>query len=176
VSRNGYVFKSWPTLAATVAQAVRCRSAILDLDGEICWLNPDGRSDFYGLLFRRGQPHFYAFDVLMVDREDLRALPLLERKRRLLEIMPRTESRLLYLDHIAECGRDLYRAACERDLEGIVGKWACGMYQSDPRGTSWLKIKNPEYSQVEGRHELFDARGERPMLRVKLPTLSLRLA
>ena len=33
-------------------------------------------------------------------------------------------------------------------------------YQCDGRGTSWLKIKNPEYSQAEGRHDLFEARRE----------------
>jgi ATP-dependent DNA ligase len=57
VSRNGHIFKSWPTLAAELAQTMRCRSAILD--GEICCLNSDGRSDFYKLLFRRAQPYFY---------------------------------------------------------------------------------------------------------------------
>lgn len=30
--------------------------------------------------------------------------------------MPAVESRLLYLDHLAECGRDLFRVACERDF------------------------------------------------------------
>jgi hypothetical protein len=46
--------------------------------------------------------------------------------------------------------------ACEHDLEGIVGKWVDGSYRSDPRTTSWVKIKNGSYSQLEGRHELFD--------------------
>jgi hypothetical protein len=36
------VFKSWPQLAEEVAHAVRRRSAVLD--GEICCLEPDGRS------------------------------------------------------------------------------------------------------------------------------------
>ena len=44
----------------------------------------------------------------------------------------------------------------ERDLEGVVAKWSKGTYQCDGRGTSWLKIKNPHYSHVEGRHELFE--------------------
>ena len=41
-----------------------------------------------------------------------------------------------------------------------MAKWSKGTYQCDGRGTSWLKIKNPEYSQAEGRHELFEARRE----------------
>ena len=43
-----------------------------------------------------------------------------------------------------------FELACERDLEGIVAKWARRTYQCDGRGTSWLKIKNPEYSQGGG--------------------------
>jgi bifunctional non-homologous end joining protein LigD len=141
VSRNGHIFTGWPTLAAAVAQAVRCRSAILD--GEICCLTPDGRSDFYRLLFRRDAPYFYVFDVLMIDGEDLRPLPLLQRKRRLLRIMPRVECWLLYLDHVAERGRDLYQAACEHDLEGIVAKWAHGTV-----GTSYsTRAANGRYSE-----------------------------
>jgi ATP-dependent DNA ligase len=109
-------------------------------------------------MFRRRQPYFYAFDLLVLDGRDLRSLPLLERKRRLREIMPAADCRLLFLDYIAERGRDLFRLACERDIEGIVAKWAHGSYQSDGRATSWLKVKNAHYSQMVGRRELFDAR------------------
>jgi hypothetical protein len=40
--------------------------------------------------------------------------------------MPTVECRVLFLDSIAERGCDLFRVACERDLEGIVGNWARG--------------------------------------------------
>ncbi len=146
------------------------------LDGEICCLAPDGRSNFKHLLFRREWPHFYAFDLLEVDGEDLRMQPLLERKRRLQTIMPTVESRLLYLDHIPQRGRDLYRVACERDLEGIVAKWTGGTYQTDGRRTSWLKVKNPEYSQMIGRRELFDARRDRSSRHRRAITPDLCLA
>ena len=59
------------------------------------------------------------------------------------------ECRVLFLDGMAERGRDLLRVACERDLEGIVAKWAGGTYQMDGRRTSWLKIKNPAYTQIQ---------------------------
>ncbi len=67
----------------------------------------------------------------------------------------------LYLDHIAE-----------RDLEGIVAKWAHGTYQVDGRSTSWLKTKNGDYSQMAGRRELFDARGRRGR-KARVPALVL---
>src|SRR6187200_2123902 len=82
-------------------------------------------------------------------------LPLLERKCRLLRIMPIVDSRLLRLDHIRERGSDLFSAACELDLEGIVGKWVHGTYRTDGRATSWVKLKHPGYTQIRDRHELF---------------------
>jgi bifunctional non-homologous end joining protein LigD len=134
VSRNGHVFKSWPQLAEEIAHAVRARRAVLD--GEICCLDPDGRSNLNALLFPRDWPYFYAFDLLELDGRDVTGLPLVERKRLLLSVLPKVETRLLYLDHLDERGRDFYRVACERDLEGIVAKWAHGTYRSDGRATS----------------------------------------
>ncbi len=95
VSRTGHVFKSWPQLAEELAHAVRAHYAILD--GEITCLDDDGRSNFRKLLFRREWPYFFAFDVLALDGNDLRGLPLMERKRRLARIMPRVESRVRFV-------------------------------------------------------------------------------
>jgi ATP-dependent DNA ligase len=47
-------------------------------------------------------------------------LPLMQRKRRLARIVPRVESRLLFLDAIPGRGERLFELACERDLESIV--------------------------------------------------------
>jgi bifunctional non-homologous end joining protein LigD len=154
VSRNAHEFRSWPQLAEEIAHAVRAQQVVLD--GEICCLDRDGRSNVNALLFRREWPYFYAFDILSLEGRDLTRLPLLERKRTLLRVLPKIESRLLYLDYLAERGGDLYRAACERDPEGIVGKWAHGTYQTDGAGTSGMKIKNPDYTQMRDRHELFE--------------------
>jgi hypothetical protein len=46
----------------------------------------------------------------------------------------------------------------ERDIEGIVGKWRFATYRTDGAQTSWIKVKNPTYSQAEGRHALFEKR------------------
>jgi hypothetical protein len=70
-----------------------------------------------------------------------------------------------YVDHLAGRGRDLFRLVCQKDAEGIVAKWARGRYRPDGATTSWLKVKNPRYSQAEGRHEFFEGRGPaRPAL------------
>lgn len=86
--------------------------------GTSCCLKSDGRTHFSKLLFRGEWPYFYAFDVLSIEGKSLTHLPLLERKRRLLRMIPTIECRLLYLDHIEQPGCDLVRVACERDLEG----------------------------------------------------------
>jgi hypothetical protein len=52
-------------------------------------------------------------------------------------------------------GVDLFRAVCEVDAEGVVGKLRSGVY--DPDATTWVKVLNREYTQRE-RHELFERR------------------
>jgi len=98
-----------------------------------------------------------------------------ERNRRLRRIMPRIESRLLYVDHVEARGVDLFREVCRRDLEGTVAKWKRGRYHSDGQRTSWLKIRNPQYSQAEGRHASFGARKAGSRSRSARPVLSAEL-
>jgi ATP-dependent DNA ligase len=93
-----------------------------------------------------------------VDGEDLREWPLIERKRRLRRLIPSVPTRLLYVDHVEERGEDFFAVACAHDLEGVVAKLAHGRYHADGRSTSWLKIKNPGYTQATGRHDLFESR------------------
>jgi ATP-dependent DNA ligase len=107
---------------------------------------------FYDLLRRRGEPIFYAFDCLMLDGRDLRALPLLKRKEILKRIV-KSHPRILVARHVEQNGCDLFRLVCARDLEGIVAKRKNGGY-----GEDWFKIRNRNYSQYEGRRELFEKR------------------
>jgi hypothetical protein len=82
----------------------------------------------------------------------------------------------MFLDPIERRGRRLFELACERDLEGVVAKFAHGSYQCDGRSTSWLKIKNPQYSQMEGRYELFERKRipwDAPRSGTKPPALAL---
>jgi bifunctional non-homologous end joining protein LigD len=136
-----------------VAAAFRGTDGVLD--GEIVSLDANGFNQFQDLMFRRGELFFVAFNALWIDGEDLRGMPLLERKRRLRRVIPsrRSRSRLRYLDHVEEDGCALYRLACERNVEGIVAKHRDGLY--DTRKPLWVKI-NPAYSQAEGREELFE--------------------
>ena len=169
VSRRGHVYK-FPQLAEELAHAVRADEAILD--GEIVCLDAQGRSQFYSLLF--GREWRMAFDALQIDGEDLRHRPLLERKRRLKTLVPRVETRFLYLDHVEKRSVELFQAVCRADLEGVVAKWKHGPYHTDGVTTSWLKIKNPTYSQAIGRSEAFEGRISRQPRRRPAPRI-LRL-
>jgi bifunctional non-homologous end joining protein LigD len=155
-------------VSGTRARSKKAHEALID--GELVGLDAQGRSNFKSLLFRREWPYFYAFDLLAVDGEDLREWPLADRKRRLRRLIPSVPTRLLYVDHVKGRGRDFFEVACAHDLEGIVGKLARGRYHADGTSTSWFKIKNPAYTQMTVRHELFErrtgSRKRRPMLRV----------
>jgi len=53
------------------------------------------------------------------------------------------ESRVRFVDHVHETGVRVFELACERDLEGLVAKYARGVYHTNHAITSWLKIKHP---------------------------------
>jgi bifunctional non-homologous end joining protein LigD len=149
ISRKGNAYESFAPLRAHLATL---RHDVI-LDGEITLVDGDGRPQFYDLLRRRGEPIFYAFDCLWLDGRDLRSLPLIVRKGILEGIVP-TDSPLLYASHVEGSGVDLYRLVCEKDLEGIVCKHKLSAYGSDE--LPWIKVLNPNYSQREGRRELFE--------------------
>jgi bifunctional non-homologous end joining protein LigD len=121
------------------------------LDGEIVVLDSDGRSDFQRLQLRFGvqKPSailleqapvvYYVFDLLYLDGHDLRNVPLIERKELLAQIL-QPDARLRYSDHVLEDGDELFKAAVERHLEGIVAKKTADPYPGR-RTSSWLKIK-----------------------------------
>jgi ATP-dependent DNA ligase len=88
VSRKGYVYKRFVALAEQIAQSLKARDAVLD--GEIVCLDGSGKSQFKSLMYRRGTPYFYAFDILQLNGKDLRSLPLLTRKRQLRRLIPKT--------------------------------------------------------------------------------------
>jgi ATP-dependent DNA ligase len=129
-----------------------------------CWteksfcLDKRGRPQFRELLFHKGEPCFFAFDLLMNDGKDLRTERLTDRKhelRRLLTKVPNS-SRMQYVEHVEQHGTALFERVCEMDLEGIVAKHAFGIYVTEPQKTTWFKIRNRDYSQMRGREELFE--------------------
>ena len=66
------------------------------------------------------------------------------------------DSLLKYTEYIDDCGTALFQRTCELDLEGIVAKQKFGRYVTEREQSTWFKILNREYSQKDGREELFE--------------------
>ena len=119
------------------------------LDGEVVVFDERGVSDFgrlqrYVKDGRPGDLTYVVFDLLFQDGEDLRGLPLEERKRRLRRLLERGGAELRavvrYGDHIEGRGAAVHEEACLQGLEGIVSKRAGAAY-AGRRTKSWLKSK-----------------------------------
>jgi bifunctional non-homologous end joining protein LigD len=110
----------------------------------------DGISDFNALHSGKHseEVQLCAFDVLAMDGDDLRRLPLTMRKANLARLRGRPEGIFLNPFEQGEIGPDLFLKACEFGLEGLVSKHRDRPYQSG-RSKHWIKIKNR-------KHEAFD--------------------
>jgi bifunctional non-homologous end joining protein LigD len=160
VSRKRNAYKSFQDLRDNLAK-LKVQNAVID--GEIVCLDEEGRSIFNELLFRRGSPIFYAFDLLYLNGRDLRQFPLIERKEKLREVIERSKlPDVICGKYVEGRGVDLFNEVVRRNLEGVVAKRKTGTYATV---SGWLKIKNPLYTQSERRHELFDS------FKAKLPPI-----
>jgi len=84
----------------------------------------------------------YAFDILALDGEDLRTMPLSMRKSNLARLVaPRPEGIFVAPFEIGEIGPDLFIAACNFGLEGLVSKRRDRPYRAG-RSPDWVKMKN----------------------------------
>jgi bifunctional non-homologous end joining protein LigD len=150
VSRNGNLInRQYPELSI-LPHHIRAQTAIVD--GEIAALNERGVPSFELLqrrinvsdasavatLARHHPVVFYAFDLLYLDGLDLRGEPLLERKRRLKEVLQQSDV-IRYSEHFSD-GAALLEAARQQGVEGIVGKRAASLYESRRAG-DWVKYK-----------------------------------
>jgi bifunctional non-homologous end joining protein LigD len=116
-----------------------------------------GRPVFTDLLFRRSTASSLRLMFFILNGKDLRSLPLIERKRELRKLLRRKRSRVLYLDHVEKDGRLLFEQIVIMDLEGMVCKRKSSPYHvTEKPSPYWIKVKNPRYSQAEGRAELFE--------------------
>jgi bifunctional non-homologous end joining protein LigD len=138
---------------AAAREASRLPDGIID--GEIVALDEHGAPDFAALqaALSDGKTDdliFYAFDFLYSGDEDLRPLPLAERKRRLaamLEDAPDRGPLIRYVEHFETSGDAVLRSACRMALEGIISKRLDAPYVSG-RTEAWTKAK------CRGGHEV----------------------
>jgi len=152
VSRKRNAYKSFQDLRDNLTK-LKVQNAVID--GELVCLDSEGRSIFDELLFRRGYPVFYAFDLLYLNGRDLRQLPLLERKEKLRQLIEKSGlPDVVCGKYVEGRGVDLFNEVVRRNLEGVVAKRKNGIYTTV---SGWLKVKNPQYTQSERRYELFES-------------------
>jgi bifunctional non-homologous end joining protein LigD len=90
---------------------------------------------------------YCAFDLMFAAGEDLRALPLLERKKRLKALLPRHKL-IAFSNHRKGSGTKFFAQAELRHLEGIMAKRADSPYASGRRTADWLKVKTAQRQEV----------------------------
>jgi bifunctional non-homologous end joining protein LigD len=146
----------FPSIVEALASFGASREPIV-VDGEIVALDRDGRPmGFQRLQGRihlsdandvarvdREQPvAFIAFDLLRDGKEDLRGLPLVERRARLERLLAKPKSPAVRLsEQVARDGHALHERAKKEGWEGLIVKDATSPYQSGRRSPSWRKLK-----------------------------------
>lgn len=144
LSRNEKDFGlKFPDVAAGVS---KLKASSLVIDGEIVALDAEGRSSFQLLQrveigAKRPPIRYYAFDLLHLDGQDLRQLPLELRKAHLKDLLGRSDKVLLYSADIGNDPCKLLENARSRGLEGIIGKRRNSPYESGYRTGTWIKLK-----------------------------------
>jgi bifunctional non-homologous end joining protein LigD len=145
ITRNGNDWTSkLPALAKSLAQ-LPTRSAWLD--GEIVVAGKNGAPDFQALqnaFDRRATADivYWLFDAPFLDGEDLRALPVEERRARLAKLLGKAPPAGLRLSEAFDATpRELLASTAELGFEGIIGKRKGSAYVSR-RSPDWIKLKN----------------------------------
>jgi len=90
-------------------------------------------------LIRKVPVWFYLFDLLYLDRYDIRQVPLRYRKEVLRNAFD-FQGPLRFTEHRKTKGEDYYRRACQDGWEGIIAKSGDSVYVST-RTRDWLKFK-----------------------------------
>ncbi|MBR0752288.1 DNA ligase D [Bradyrhizobium jicamae] len=125
------------------------------IDGEIVALDRNGTPHFSTLQAaladgKTDRLIFYAFDLLFAGKQDLRPLPLRERKARLKQLLDTRKTKgkqIKYVEHFEDDGEIVLESARKLALEGIVSKRLDGAYRSG-RSDDWTKAK------IRGGHEV----------------------
>lgn len=116
------------------------------IDGEVVVPDENGVADFSLLQAdlskeRSDRMLFYAVDLLFLDGFDIRAAPLIDRRRVLAELLgPKPVGQIDFSAHTEGDGHAIFEHACAMGLEGLVCKLKDRPYRSG-KSETWLKVK-----------------------------------
>jgi bifunctional non-homologous end joining protein LigD len=138
----------WTRKFSSIAEAVATLPAETALiDGELVVNDEHGVSSFSALQQalksgNNGAMTYYVFDLMHLNGDDLRPLPLTHRKAALAQLLKMASDAgpINLSESIDEPGPVLVKHACKLGLEGIISKRADAGYHSG-RGYDWLKTK-----------------------------------
>jgi len=142
LTRRGY---DWTEKFKPMADAIEGLADSLIIDGETIVAGPKGVPDFAALhadlaKTRTDRLRYVAFDLLYLNGQDFRALPLIERKHKLKQLLEEAPDILQFSDHFETSGNDLFKQACKLGLEGVISKLRDAPYRSGST-ESWIKTK-----------------------------------
>jgi len=134
-------------------RALKVKSGLID--GEITVCNERGLAVFD--LLRHGprikpEAVLFAFDLLELDGEDLRPMPIEVRKRKLVRLVHNAGAGLQLSQHLHWDGLEMFEHVCKLGCEGIVSKRLGSRYVSG-RTDNWIKVKNPASPAVKREAE-----------------------
>jgi bifunctional non-homologous end joining protein LigD len=128
ISRNGNLMTRFDALGGALAAEVEVDDAVID--GEVIAADETGRPQFYDHLRGTRAPAYVAFDIAWLNGEDLRSLPLHERRRVLQAILPKESPIISEALSVAHRGCELFDLMCKHDLEGIVAERLADPYDA----------------------------------------------
>ena len=154
-SKNGRDFSNrFPSIRDALL-SLPCRSAIID--GEVVACKKDGTPDFHALHsgnYSQENLCVWCFDLMELNREDLRPLPLVARKQKLEALLRRHEHRYVRYSEPFKNGEQLLAECRTRRLEGIISKRKHAPYKSGK--CDWTKVKCAQWKEEnKDRGELF---------------------
>jgi ATP-dependent DNA ligase len=152
ITRNGHDFTRRFPLVAAAAQALPGRSFLID--GEAIVTNGDGLAVFELIRHQRAGADavLVAFDLIELDGEDLRRMPIEQRKSKLLRLIRDRHPGIVFNAHYVVDGAIVFKNACALGCEGIVSKRLGSTYRSG-RSANWIKVKNPKAPAVKREAE-----------------------
>jgi bifunctional non-homologous end joining protein LigD len=90
--------------------------------------------------------------LLALDGQDLRRLPIEQRKRALAKLIGGPQPGIAINEHFIGDGVVVYQQACKLGCEGVVSK-RLGSTDRSGRSRQWVKIKNPAAPAVRREAE-----------------------
>jgi ATP-dependent DNA ligase len=153
ITKGGY---NWTDRYPWIVEAA-LKNRFKQFGGEAVVLGVGGVADFDALHSRKHEHEvqLYAFDILALDGDDLRGLPLSLRKTNLARLLARRPDGIFVAPfEQGEIGPELFQAACRMGLEGLVSKRRDRPYQAG-RSKHWVKVKNRSHPAMSRVMETF---------------------